>query len=63
MQRPTGVVVIAVLYWIGAFFILCVGGLLLVGSTAFGFFGTNQMGNVFAGLGIIGESFALRSAL
>ncbi|HWR14399.1 MAG TPA: hypothetical protein VN577_06200 [Terriglobales bacterium] len=53
MNRPPGVVVIAVLYWIGAFFLLFVGGVLLIGFTAFGAM-AQGMQTIVAGLGSIG---------
>ena len=53
MQRPAGVVVIAVLYWLSAFTLLLMGIVMAVGFTAFGSMATGMM-SMFAGFGVIG---------
>ena len=53
MQRPAGVVVIAVLYWLSAFTLLLMGIVMAVGFTAFGSVATGMM-SMFAGFGVIG---------
>ena len=53
MQRPGGVVVIAVLYWLSAFTLLVMGVIMAVGFTAFGSVATGMM-SMFAGFGVIG---------
>ncbi len=53
MQRPAGVVVIAVLYWLSAFTLLVMGVIMAVGFTAFGSVATGMM-SMFAGFGVIG---------
>lgn len=53
MRRPAGVVVLAVLYWIGTCGLLMVGLIMSIGSTAIGT-ALQQMGPLIAGLGAIG---------
>jgi hypothetical protein len=53
VQRPGGVVVIAVLYWLSAFTLLIMGVIMAVGFTAFGAVAQGMMG-LFAGFGVIG---------
>ena len=53
MQRPTGVVVIAILYWLSACTSLLMGIVMAVGFTAFGSVATGMM-SMFAGFGVIG---------
>jgi hypothetical protein len=53
MNRPTGVVVIAILYWLGAFGLLCMGAIMAIGFSVFGAF-VNRFGPIVAGLGVIG---------
>jgi hypothetical protein len=53
MQRPTGVVVIAVLYWLSAFMLLILGAVMAIGFTAFGGMMTG-MNSLLAGFGVIG---------
>jgi len=56
MQRPTGVVIIAVLYWIGAFFLMIFGFVLAVGGTIFTAV-LSGMGHLIGGLGLVGGMF------
>lgn len=53
MQRPGGVIAIAILYWLSAFTLLLVGIIMAVGFTAFGSVAQGMMG-LFAGFGVIG---------
>jgi hypothetical protein len=53
MQRPAGVIILAVLYWLSAFGLFVGGIILAVGFTAFGTMSTGMM-SAFAGLGVIG---------
>lgn len=53
MQRPTGVIVIAVLYWLSAFTLLLLGTIMAVGFTTFGGVARGMM-SMFAGFGVIG---------
>jgi|SRR4051794_11792920 hypothetical protein len=53
MTRPTGVTVLAVLYWIGAFGLLLVGVFLAIGSTIMGTV-WRDMGPMMGSLGAIG---------
>ena len=53
MQRPSGVVIVAVLYWLSACTLLLMGVIMAVGFTAFGSVATGMMG-MFAGFGVIG---------
>lgn len=58
MRRPAGVVVIAILYWIGAFWLLVLGVILTVGATLF----TAALAgipSIIGGLGIVGGVFML----
>jgi hypothetical protein len=53
MQRPTGVVVLAVLYWLSAACLIVVGCALAIGLAAFSHLAAGVPG-VFAGVGMIG---------
>ncbi len=53
MERPTGVVVISVLYWLSAFTLVVMGCIMAVGFTAFGSVASGMM-SMFAGFGVIG---------
>lgn len=53
MLRPAGVVIVAVLYWLSAFFLLLVGGIMAIGFTAFSAL-RNGVPPFLAGLGVIG---------
>jgi hypothetical protein len=53
MQRPAGVVVLAILYWVAAFFLILVGCALAIGLSIFGGM-MSGMPTVLAGVGVIG---------
>jgi len=58
MNRPVGVVVIAILYWLGAFWLLLLGAVLAIGSTIFGASMTG-IPPIISGLGVAGGIFML----
>jgi hypothetical protein len=53
VQRPPGVVVVAVLYWLSAFVLIVLGCIMAIGFTAFGGMATGMV-SMFAGFGVIG---------
>jgi hypothetical protein len=52
MQKPAGVAVLAVLYWVGAFFCLLMAGAIIIGLTSVGVF-IGDYGPLMAGFGTI----------
>lgn len=53
MQRPTGVVIISVFYWLSAFCLILLGGIMAIGFTAFSGMMAG-MSSLLAGFGVIG---------
>jgi uncharacterized membrane protein (DUF2068 family) len=53
MQRPTGVVIISVFYWLSAFCLILLGGIMAIGFTAFSA-RMAGMSSLLAGFGVIG---------
>jgi hypothetical protein len=53
VQRPTGVTVIAILYWLSAFVLIMLGSMMAIGFTAFGGM-MSGMSSLLAGFGVIG---------
>jgi hypothetical protein len=53
VQRPTGVIILAVLYWLSAFCLLLIGAVMAVGFTAFSGMAAG-MASLFVGFGVIG---------
>jgi len=58
MNRPSGVVLIAVLYWFGAFWLLLMGAVLAIGATVFGAL-LSGIPAIIGGLGLIGGIFLI----
>jgi hypothetical protein len=58
VQRPAGVVVIAILYWLSAFCLLLLGAIMAIGFTAFSGMMAG-MSSLLAGFGAIGGIFLL----
>ncbi len=58
MTRPSGVVLIAVLYWFGAFWLLLMGVILAIGATVFGAI-MSGIPAIIGGLGLIGGIFLI----
>ena len=58
MQRPTGVVIIAVLYWLSAFCLILFGAVMAIGFTAFSAMMAG-LPSFLGGLGVIGGIFLL----
>ncbi|HLH07755.1 MAG TPA: hypothetical protein VKW78_11000 [Terriglobales bacterium] len=63
MQKPTGVVILAILAWAGAALCLIPGLALLLGSTFLAGIIGNQFGPIAAFAGVIGGAFCLFFAL
>ncbi len=58
MNRPAGVVLIAILYWFGAFWLLLMGAVLAIGATVFGAL-MSGIPAIIGGLGLIGGIFLI----